>query len=476
MANFPPFALDFPTLQSFPNKFDLYYKDHFGFRNTLIRLNFLVKYKCFGVSPSNQVVIGKDGWLFFTGAQEIEDYRGITHYNDAQLKKWAISLELKRQWLESKGIRYLFVLAPNKSTIYGEFMPDSLPRVRPTTCSDELIGYMRKHTKVEIVDLRQPLLKAKQQNPFPLYYKTDSHWNDYGAFLAYQEMFTPIVHWFPSVRKLTVDDFAITQKSQNGRDLAAIIGGTELTRDVQLDFTPRKPFKAQKVGFNNNPRVPFAMTQDNSRLPRAIVFIDSFFEAIVPFVSESLQFTKYSRDRWNADMPIVDMLNKYHPDIVIEETVERLIKTEMTDFSDNMPGYFSQVSPQISIDSMTKLLPLYQKFDVDQDTTVVKRKNGIMYKSKTDDPRIILPYKLDGKDKMIKISIDSPCDTYLQFYYGTSDSPQYSERNSIKHNIRIGHNNLEVLLNNTGATGQLRLDPGARSGSYLIRSLEIGDI
>ncbi|HBG06453.1 MAG: hypothetical protein A2075_00570 [Geobacteraceae bacterium GWC2_58_44] len=335
LAEPPACSLDVSALQELPKGWDRFCNDHFGFRNALIRLNFLLQNRLLKVSPSHQVLIGKEGWLFYTGGEEVADYRGITNYEEALLKRWAITLELKRHWLEQRGIKYLFVVAPNKSSMYGEFMPEALSRVRSRSGLDDFIDYMKEHTSVEIVDLRQALSNGK--STMPLYYKTDSHWNDYGAFLAYQEICRPLSRWFPGMRTLTQSDFNVSRKGRSGGDLMEMMGGAELIPDEMVVLEPLRPFRAQKVEFNQYLRDPFTMSQDNPRLPRALIFRDSYFNALVPFVSESMQVSRYYWQCWDLKVPMPQLVDKYHPDIVIEETVERLIKTGMADLAGTAP-------------------------------------------------------------------------------------------------------------------------------------------
>jgi alginate O-acetyltransferase complex protein AlgJ len=156
-----------------------YFNDNFGLRNALLRLNSIIKYDLLGVSPNPQVIIGKNGWLFYNAEREIEDYRALTQYDAATILAWAKTLEMKRIWLKSQGVQYFFVVAPNKSTIYSEFLPDEYTKVRKKTFIDELVECVEKNTGVTIIDLRPVLLAAKSKEL--LYLRTDTHWNEYGA-------------------------------------------------------------------------------------------------------------------------------------------------------------------------------------------------------------------------------------------------------------------------------------------------------
>jgi hypothetical protein len=50
----------------------------------------------------------------------------------------------------------------------------------------------------------------------------------------------------------------------------------------------------------------------------------------------------------------------------------------------------------------SNMLDLFDKFNVDKDTVATKMKDGVLFDSKTNDPRILLPSNLDGKNKRKK--------------------------------------------------------------------------
>ena len=100
-----------------------------------VHLNNLLTYKIFHTSASAKVVIGKEGWLFLGNINqyfdEIDYYRNLKPFTIRELRSWQILLEQRRNWLRRRGIRYLFAVAPNKSTIYPEFMPDAVKKINP---------------------------------------------------------------------------------------------------------------------------------------------------------------------------------------------------------------------------------------------------------------------------------------------------------------------------------------------------------
>jgi alginate O-acetyltransferase complex protein AlgJ len=67
---------------------------------------------------------------------------------------------------------------------------------------------------------------------------------------------------------------------------------------------------------------PMAARIDGSKLPRALVYHDSFMYQMMPFVSEHFETVVYIRDPHVTASTVKD----FHPQIVIHECVERLLR------------------------------------------------------------------------------------------------------------------------------------------------------
>jgi len=328
-AKKPVIAWSFASMTDFPKKYEEYFNDSFGFRNALLWGNFSVRYGLLGVSPASDSVKGRDGWLFYSGGRAIDDVRGISKFDENNLRRWARDLQMRKDYLAQFGIRYLFIIAPNKSTIYPELLPPGYKKVRERTLYDDLISYVRQNTNVEIIDLRQVLFNHKHERD--LYYKTDEHWNRYGSFLAYREIMRPVSRWFPIITPYELDDFTISTTRIFG-DAGEVMGWRTLLSEGDLEyvFTPKKPFEAVLGTKAENHKAPFFYTNSNGYLPRAIVFHDSFFnqDNIAHFFSQHFSMSLYISGRWYSLDQIDNLINNYRPHIVVEEMIERLIKDQ----------------------------------------------------------------------------------------------------------------------------------------------------
>ena len=123
LAKLPDLPSDFESLRKFPNLFERYFRDHMGSRNWLVK-QYSRALLSLNTSPKNRVVLGKNNWLFYADERTIQDYQNTELFTEEQLQIWGDSLVARHNALAERGIDYLFVIAPNKHTIYGEYLPD----------------------------------------------------------------------------------------------------------------------------------------------------------------------------------------------------------------------------------------------------------------------------------------------------------------------------------------------------------------
>ena len=197
LASFPDVKGRRAWVDEFPAKFESYFNDRFGFRQRLIQWLNYVKVAGLRVSPSSRVILGANGWLFY-GDVDLPYYRALEPLTAAQLEKWQHVFENRRDWLAARGIPYLVVFAPNKSTIYPEFMPPAYNKVNQESRLDQLLAHLHAHTNLSVIDLRAPLLAAKAREQ--IYYRTDSHWNQRGAHVGYVKILEGLAAWFPGLK------------------------------------------------------------------------------------------------------------------------------------------------------------------------------------------------------------------------------------------------------------------------------------
>lgn len=323
LATLPSLSLTKDGINKFPKLVEEYYSDRFGLRDWFVKCYNLVKYNL-GDSPSDDVTLGKDGWLFLGSIKNgysnysdpIGDARNINLFSDDELKKFAKYMTSINAWLSDRGIIFVFVIAPDKHTIYFEKLPVYISKVNKYSATDQVIDYLHRHTNVPVVDLRAKLIESK--NKYQLYYKTDTHWNHSGANIAQYEIMREIKRFFPKSIKPQL--FELKNGYSEDGDLARLIGVSGFK-----EYNPLPIFKntcqPSKYPKNATYREPYSYSCKGQQI-NVLVYRDSFFEALIPYFARKFRHSTYVWEK-----PTLSSLKKYvdseHPDIVIEEWAER---------------------------------------------------------------------------------------------------------------------------------------------------------
>jgi alginate O-acetyltransferase complex protein AlgJ len=328
LARLPALGTD--PIDAIPEKFEAFYNDHFGFRNRFIRGHNYLRYKLFKGTSYGKVLMGKGDWLFLTKAGIMADYLGQSPLTPEELAGWKEALEQRQTWLAERDIRYLFVVAPNKAMIYPEMLPDHIYRNKGRTRMDQLVEYLHENSAVEILDLRDALRQVKTTGS--VYYARDSHWNERGAFIVYREICNRLARWFPDIRPWSMEDFTITIKNRVG-DLGTMLGlGEELTQQCEV-FMPRKKRESHRVDVTlpdehqwpeHIVRNQVVAMESQSAKHRLVFFHDSFGNhgGLQEYLGEHFsRITFVPIDFENDCLEL--MVELEHPDVVIQELVER---------------------------------------------------------------------------------------------------------------------------------------------------------
>jgi hypothetical protein len=339
LAAFPAVPVDRLTLNAYPGQFDAFFNDRFGFRTDLIRLLSVVQMRALRTSSSPKVIVGKHGWLYSAELPGGIDYQIARPLSREELERWQHLLEARRDWLAARGIRYLFVPAPDKQTVYPEDLPRPLRRQHLAGSRlDQLLAHLRAHSDLPVLDLREPLRQAKAHER--LFDVTDTHWNSRGAYVGYHRIMETLSPWFPQLHPLPRDAFDEVAVVKKGGDLARMLDLDDQMPEESLGLVLKhpRPVTPALPGIQVPMEPPaFALEQPDPRLPRAVMFCDSFTTQMFPLLAQHFQRLVIV---WHQYYPTfhADFLERERPDVVIQEVVERKIGLAVPDNRDERYG------------------------------------------------------------------------------------------------------------------------------------------
>ena len=322
LASAPALEWNLESIQAFPRSFENFYNDHFGWRSSLIHWNNYLRVAWLG-SSSPRVIVGAHGWLYYGTQRCRESYRNINLFSDEALAGLQEELEKTQQWRVQRNILYLNVWVPNKDTIYPEFLPSWMVKVNEESRLDQWIEWMTTHTSIPVLDLRPALFEAKRDGL--IYFRTDSHWNDVGSYIAYREIMKTVAPWFDSLTEIDPGRIDIHTAKSSGGDLAGMLDMQKYydheyrTADIVKPQAKKVVFDRTSTSLAQDVRVT-AMELPGSTAPSLMVFHDSFGIFLIPYFSETFSRVVFVESLFNQ--VAVEM---EHPDLVLDVHVERLL-------------------------------------------------------------------------------------------------------------------------------------------------------
>lgn len=253
---------------------------------------------------STQVLLGKNNWLFYKtelDGHPLWDYMGINHFTDDELAAIAANLVSMRDGFNERGVDFYVTALPNKEIIYEEYMPDTVARVDTVSRAEQLANYIWDNTDLVYVYPKQALLDAKAEGQ--IYYQTDTHWNQKGAFVGMQQL----MHEAYGVEAKDLDSVSFDITSHDLAGDLAVIGGVadKYNIDTTYVFDADTADKAQY------------------RDEVALVVGDSF-SGFLSTIAKGY----YKEVHWIYTKDFtMSMLDEYDADVVIWESVERYMET-----------------------------------------------------------------------------------------------------------------------------------------------------
>jgi hypothetical protein len=282
-----------------------YFTENFAFRKGYVSVNAKLYGSIFNASVTDQVLLGTDGWMFYTNT--LNDYTSTHTATDRGINNSIHNLELISDYTESCGSIFLLTIAPNKNSLYDENMPYYYNKGEGENTYDKL------EKKLEGSDINYVNLYAAFENEDDvLYLKQDSHWNNKGAALAFQTIMDAA-----GLEHENYDDMSYEVRADHTGDLAEMIypHNYELEENIYYD----KDWSYSYVGEVTDNMDDWIETTSSKNDNVLLMYRDSFGESLLPFFADEFGTAYFSRlVPYN-----LNNITSYNPDYVIIERVER---------------------------------------------------------------------------------------------------------------------------------------------------------
>ena len=283
-----------------------YVQDHFALRQRLITANAALESAVFQTSAQDSVLLGREGWLFYR--ETVEDYLHTDPLTDRELFCAARTLALLTEYAQTRGASLTFTAAPNKASLYPQYLPYVGTPLEGADDIDRLIPLLEAQG-VAYADLFAPFRREDQV----LYHATDSHWTNLGAALAHDTLMDSLggSDWSPWFTQSWH-----TENTHRG-DLYEMLYPTGEMLEGEVVFN--REFTFRHVRPIRSPEDQRIETENPGKAGNLLMFRDSFGNTLYPFMAEDFGHAVFSRS-----MPYqMALLEESGVDTVVIELVER---------------------------------------------------------------------------------------------------------------------------------------------------------
>ncbi len=328
LTKMPNYIINGKINMNFPNEFESWFNDNMPFRSELLSFNNIIKSEILKV-PSSNVITGKNGYLFYES--ESKDYMNTNEMTESEINSITITMSLIQEQINKNNGNFTFVIMPNKSTIYDEYMPDYYKKSEINNLTR--IQEKLKKYNVNYVDMKKLLINNKNEN---IYHKKDSHWNYKGALIGYNAIMNNL-----NKEHKTYENLEFKQEKNWRGDLDKLLYPTGGFMDDQYtyNFDYEKIRIQYPIGYSTTKEAVENFMSDKEENDEYIIssnkeitdnkklFMtrDSFARALLPFLMDNYKEATFKRSQ-NPDITAIgkntDMIYE-----IVERNTKDIIKT-----------------------------------------------------------------------------------------------------------------------------------------------------
>ena len=284
-------------------------------------------------SNTNDVIIGSDKMLFLSN-NFINTKPSFGMFSTVEINEWITKFDELLESYKKLGFNNVFLfLAPNKSSVYYS----SLPSVIKTDKSNDFDVFFMSDLLQSHPNIYSPFDLFKQLKlKNSLYYKFDTHWNEWAAINSYIQAFDKF--GYPYVSNI---NYLYGFKERVNGDLIKFLNvddviNEELYRFPQLEipikFKNHNSLTYTDIYIKNikiNSKYIDLLNYKGHYKIKVLWVTDSFgSNASLPMIDNFMNIRKMHYSAYSS-MEYKRILAEYNPDLIIFNVVERELLTFM---------------------------------------------------------------------------------------------------------------------------------------------------
>lgn len=219
----------------------------------------------------------------------------------------------------------IYIIAPSAMTTYPELVPEEYVQGTGKSRMDAVQDAIREGGGI-VIDLRDTF-NAHKNDERPLYFHYDSHWSEYGGYLAYEQLFNYISTKFADAKPHKDNEFDWTGSFYETGDFVMFLDMDQLTvkeygylrtpkfeMDKAITSVPRFCSQTRLV-YSDNVTYENTIRTGKTNLPSCVVIRDSYCTSMYDIIADNMNTTHYM-PMWHYTWNSAVIANE-KPDFVI---------------------------------------------------------------------------------------------------------------------------------------------------------------
>lgn len=312
-----------------------YVEDRVAFRDEAIILNADINYHLFGTFSEELHMPGKDGYIFPADEGYVQNYQRL-NIDEALMDDLMTYLERTDAYVKEQGGQFVFMICPNKSSVYGEYMPESIHVDESRESTLDMAARKLDERGIAYVIPDGAFREIKETEQIYNRKYDCAHWNDLGAFYGLNMAEALIHETYADVPVMEEADFTRSTETVTGLEFFAT--SSEITDEIPRlvcsnpsgnGVATDSPYRVDvTVEAGNN--MAYFYNPDAPGDRTILILHDSFLdqrETWYTYRYREVYFT--SRVNYTHIREYIDLIQ---PDVVLFELAER-------SFADDLAAY-----------------------------------------------------------------------------------------------------------------------------------------
>lgn len=284
-----------------------YFSTHYAFRPQIISTDAEIQSNVFGTSNLDSVVVGKDNWLYYSST--LDNYLGKNLMSQRAIFNTLNNLEITQEYLNANKIDFLFTIAPNKNTLYPEYMPYYYSQRESENSNLKNFTSALEGSKLNYCDL----LTVLESSDEVLYHEQDSHWNNKGALIAYNQILDSL-----GKEHNNYENAQASRKKNFYGDLGKMLYPATQQPEYNYEYDINQTYSY--VTPTKSVEEAIISTQNDKATGRLYMYRDSFGNALLPYFANAYN-SAYFTKTFPVNLALDTMVQK--SDTVVFEIAER---------------------------------------------------------------------------------------------------------------------------------------------------------